>query len=63
MKLSIVIPCFNEVDTISKLLEAVMSSPVENKEIIIVDDGSTDGTRDSLALVNDPQIQIIYCML
>ena len=48
MRLSIVIPCFNEKQTIEALLDAVIASPVEDKEIIVVDDFSTDGTRDLL---------------
>lgn len=46
--LSVVIPCFNEVDTIEAILEAVSASDVESQEIIVVDDFSTDGTRDKL---------------
>jgi len=47
-KLSIVIPVFNEKDTLLTLVERVLSVEVEGltKEIVIVDDGSTDGTRD-----------------
>ena len=48
MKLSIVIPCYNEVSTIRRLVEAVRAAPVADKEIIIVDDCSNDGTRDIL---------------
>ncbi len=48
MKLSIVIPCFNERHTIRSLVEAVRAAPVKDKEIIIVDDCSTDGTREIL---------------
>ena len=48
MKLSVVIPCYNESATIAMLLEAVHKSPYPNKEIIVVDDFSTDGTRDLL---------------
>lgn len=48
MKLSVVIPCFNEASTIGLLLEAVHNSPYLDKEIIVVDDFSTDGTRDLL---------------
>lgn len=43
-KLSIVIPCYNEIHTLERLLDAVRASPVEDKEIIVVDDGSSDGT-------------------
>ena len=42
--LSIIIPCFNELDTIKELLEAVNASPIKNKQIIVIDDGSTDGS-------------------
>jgi len=48
MKLSIVIPCFNERHTIRSLVEAVRAAPVKDKEIIIVDDCSSDGTREIL---------------
>jgi glycosyltransferase involved in cell wall biosynthesis len=48
MKLSIVIPCYNEAKTIRTLVERVRSSPYPDKEIIIVDDCSRDGTRDVL---------------
>ena len=48
MKLSIVIPCYNEAKTIRTLVERVRNSPYPDKEIIIVDDCSRDGTRDLL---------------
>jgi len=46
--LSVVIPCFNEAATILDLLERVRSAPVASKQIIVVDDGSIDGTRELL---------------
>jgi glycosyltransferase involved in cell wall biosynthesis len=49
LKLSVVIPCFNEVATIERLLEAVRASPHPDKEIIVVDDGSSDGTREKIS--------------
>ncbi len=45
MKVSIVIPCYNEKNTIEKIVEAVRSAPLESREIIVVDDCSQDGTR------------------
>lgn len=48
MKLSVVIPCYNEAETIQSVLEAVRDSPYPDKEIIVVDDCSTDGTRQTV---------------
>ena len=48
MKVSVVIPCFNERSTIEQVVNAVRSAPIQNIEIIVVDDGSTDGTIDVL---------------
>jgi len=61
IKVSIVIPCFNEKNTIQEIVEAVVGSAVPNKEIIIVDDCSTDGTRDILQQQIGPLVdKIIY---
>ena len=50
MKLSIVMPAFNEARTIKDIVAAVLAAPLDGieKELVIVDDGSTDGTRDVL---------------
>jgi glycosyltransferase involved in cell wall biosynthesis len=48
MKLSVIIPCYNEAGTIEQIVKSVINAPYKNKEIIIVDDFSTDGTRDIL---------------
>ena len=48
MTLSIVIPCYNEKSTIEDLIEAVRNAPGGDKEIIVVDDCSTDGTTELL---------------
>ena len=48
MKLSVIIPCFNEVSTLHLVIEAVLKSPIQDLEIIVVDDCSTDGTRKLL---------------
>ncbi len=46
--LSVVIPCYNEKNNIHTIVEKVLAAPVENKEIIVVDDKSTDGTGEIL---------------
>ncbi len=61
MKLTIVIPCYNESGTIQKIIGSVLSVPFEPKEIIVVDDFSTDGTRDILNKeIGDKVDRIIY---
>ena len=60
MKLSIIIPCYNESSTIVSLIDAVKRSPVTDREIIIVDDGSKDGTRDILGQICDPEVRVIF---
>lgn len=59
MKLSIVIPCYNERNTIQDIVTAVKNSPHADKEIVIVDDCSTDGTRDVLREQIAPQVHTI----
>lgn len=46
--LSVVIPCYNEKNNIHNIVDKVLNAPVNNKEIIIVDDKSTDGTAEVL---------------
>ncbi|HLZ27870.1 MAG TPA: glycosyltransferase family 2 protein [Chloroflexota bacterium] len=47
LRASVVIPCFNELETVGKLIDRVLAVPVD-KEVIVVDDCSTDGTRELL---------------
>lgn len=61
MRLSIVIPCYNEKNTILAIINAVQKSSYKNKEIIIVDDCSTDGTREILRTQVAPLVdKILY---
>lgn len=61
MKLSVLIPCYNEKETILTILERVQSAPIKDLdlEIIIVDDGSTDGTRSILDTLSKDTIRVI----
>ena len=59
--LSIVIPCYNERENILEILDKILATPIPNKEIIVVDDKSTDGTRDVLEEKVRPLVsKIVY---
>ena len=47
MKLTVIIPAYNEINTIDILLKKVLKTKIE-KQIILVDDCSTDGTREKI---------------
>ncbi len=53
MKLTIIIPCFNENKYIETIIDSVNSQSFPDKQIIVVDDGSTDGTKDKLKRLKD----------
>ena len=57
---SIIVPCFNEINTIETVIRAIKNSPIENKEIIIIDDGSTDGSREYLKNLKEKNLKVIF---
>ena len=58
--LSVIIPVYNERDTILKVIEIIKGVPPHDKEVLIVDDGSTDGTRELLAGLQEPDVRTIF---
>ena len=60
MKISVIIPCYNEVNTIEQIVGAVADAPGPDREIIVVDDGSTDGTGAKLQNLTSGVTRIIY---
>ena len=61
LSLSVVVPVYNEVDTIEAIVDAVLASPVGELELILIDDGSSDGTRDLLRDKIEPKVsKVIY---
>ena len=59
MKTTILIPCFNEKDTIAEAIEEAKQLKMD-KEIIVIDNCSTDGTREILESLNDGSIRIVF---
>lgn len=63
MKLSVIICVYNERETILEIIQRVQAvdlGPEWEKEIIVVDNVSTDGTRELLQAVTDPNVQVVY---
>ncbi len=63
MKLSVIICCYNELATIQEIIERTQSVDLGNgwdREIIVVDNCSTDGTRELLQQIDDPEIRVFY---
>ncbi len=59
-KLSVVIPVFNEAETVQEIIRRVLASEISlEKEIIVVDDFSQDGTRSVLDRIKDPRVTIL----
>ena len=58
VKVSIIVPVYNEEKTIRELVRRLKEVPLD-KEIIIVDDGSTDGTKEILKKIKEPEFRII----
>ena len=59
MKISVIMPVFNEKGTIEEVLRRIKNVEIK-KEIIVVDDYSTDGTREILKRINDEEIKVIF---
>ena len=59
MKLSVLIPCYNEKETIMKVINNIFTNYTDDKEVIIINDFSTDGTTDLLNSLNNKNINII----
>lgn len=60
MKFSIIIPTYNRAAFLPKAIESVLAQTYNDWELIIVDDGSTDNTKDVVAKYSDSRIQYIY---
>ena len=56
--LSVVVPCYNEEATVATTIKRVLESPL-TAEVVVVDDGSTDGSREVLASIDEPRVRCI----
>ena len=56
--ISVVMPSFNRANLIGRAITSILSQTLERFEIVIVDDGSTDGTLPLLASYDDPRVGV-----
>jgi glycosyltransferase involved in cell wall biosynthesis len=56
--LSVVIPCYNEEATVASVIDTVLAQPCVG-EVIVVDDGSKDKSREILAAIDEPRVKVI----
>ncbi|MEX2484637.1 MAG: glycosyltransferase family 2 protein [Brumimicrobium sp.] len=59
IKVSIIIPCYNSERFIERTIYSVLKQSVSELEIIVVNDGSTDSSRDLIERIIDPRIRLI----
>ena len=57
--LSVIIPCYNEINTIEEVINKVKNTSIKSKQIIIIDDFSTDGTREFLNTLKEESIKVV----
>lgn len=58
-KVSVVIPVFNRPVAVRRAIESVLAQTCQDFEIVVVDDGSSDGTVEAIAAFDDPRITIV----
>ena len=56
---SVVIPTYNRERTIKASVQSVLDQTYQNLEVIVVDDGSTDRTKDVISAIDDPRVHLI----
>jgi glycosyltransferase involved in cell wall biosynthesis len=59
-RVSVVIPCYNQGGFVREALDSVIAQTWQSWEVIVVNDGSTDGTREALEAIDQPAVRVIH---
>lgn len=57
-EVSVVLPAFNAATTVARAIDSMLEQTLRDLELIVVDDGSTDGTADVVARIADPRLKL-----
>jgi glycosyltransferase involved in cell wall biosynthesis len=57
---SVIIPTYNRLSLCIETLESALAQSFDDYEVIIIDDGSTDGTREHFSTITEPKLTYVY---
>jgi glycosyltransferase involved in cell wall biosynthesis len=59
MKFSIIVPVYNKAAYVKVTIESVLAQTLSDFEVIVIDDGSSDGSGDIVAAISDPRVHLV----
>lgn len=60
MRVTVIVPLFNKARYVRRCLESVLAQTLEAFEVIVVNDGSTDGSERALEGIHDPRVRVLH---
>ena len=60
VQVSVTIPTYNRASLVLEALGSVLTQTVQDLEVVVIDDGSTDDTRQRIEAITDPRVRYVY---